>query len=99
MRRRYWATLFGVGCGLLLRTACPAQITFVPGPQLKVSAGPSFVATGDINGDGIADAVIADSISSQVQALLACNTARDPACDPGTFSQPISLAVGRTLRG
>src|SRR5262249_59985105 len=40
-----------------------------------------------------------DVVSTQVQVLVSCNPARDPNCEPGTFSQPIGLAVGRTLRG
>src|SRR5437763_4199207 len=98
MRRRFCATLWGASCVVLLRSACPAQIIFVPGPQLAVSAGPTFIATADINGDGIADAVVSDTIAAQVEVLLSCNPAKD-ACDPGTFTQPFGLAVGRTLRG
>jgi VCBS repeat protein len=84
---------------MVLCSPSPAQIIFIPGPQLPVSAGPTYVATADINGDGIADAVISDTIAAQVQVLLSCNPAKDPTCDPGTFTQPFGLPVGRTLRG
>ena len=67
MRRGFCATLLVVGCAILpLRSVCLAQITFVPGPPRTVPRGPQFAATADFNNDGLADAVISNTISSKI---------------------------------
>src|SRR5437870_3697804 len=96
MRRGFCATLFGVCCAVLLRSACPAQITFVPGNALNVTAGPAFVAAADFNGDGVTDVAVSHTLSGTVTLLLGCKVT--DAC-AGGFSAAVAVPVGTRLRG
>jgi len=91
MRRGFYATLSVLACVLVCAAAAPAQITFIPGPQLSVSNGPAYIAAGDFNGDGTQDAAVAQTISDKVAILLGF--------DDGTFQLGVSVAVGSNLRG
>jgi FG-GAP-like repeat len=91
MRRGFCATLLVVGCALLLRSACFAQITFIPGPTRSVPRGPNFAAAADFNNDGIADAAISNTIASKISVLFGS--------PDGVFESAIDRQVGALLRG
>ena len=92
MRRGFCATLLVVGCAILpLRSVCLAQITFVPGPSRTVPRGPQFAAEADFNNDGLADAVISDTIADKVTILFGSTD--------GGFESAVDRQVGNLLRG
>ncbi|HVO24919.1 MAG TPA: VCBS repeat-containing protein, partial [Candidatus Margulisiibacteriota bacterium] len=92
MTRGFCATLVVVGCAMLLRTVCLAQITFVPGPQRSVPPGPTFAAAArDLDGDGIADMVVSHTLTAKITVLFGSTD--------GSFKSAITRQVGRLLRG
>src|SRR5262245_30920318 len=74
-----------------LSTASPAVAKpLFPGPVLRFNSNPTSLAAGDFNQDGINDLVVVTpySFNSKVSVLLGRAE--------GTFSDPVSLAVGAT---
>ncbi|HEY2759650.1 MAG TPA: FG-GAP-like repeat-containing protein, partial [Pirellulales bacterium] len=72
-----------------------ASSPFAPqptGPDGGSGLFPHGIATGDFNGDGVADLVTADNGSGQISVLLGVNASNDPTKPRGDFSyQPAQL--------
>jgi hypothetical protein len=60
--------------------------TFTAGPTLSVLFQPEFIATGDLNGDGNTDVVIAGTDPDSIDVFLGNGN--------GTFQSPITTTVG-----
>lgn len=54
---------------ILLNEPVGNGFTFVPGPRLKVGAGPVAVLYGDFNGNGIPDILVSDSAAKNLMLL------------------------------
>ena len=55
---------------VLINTQLPdGSYTFVPRPRLKVGAGPTATAVGDVNGDGVPDLFVSEGGSNDVRLL------------------------------
>jgi len=67
---------------------------FLAAQTIGTGGGGDSVAIGDVNGDGHADIVVADSSVSDAHAILFTQSATSP----GTFLAPVSLSLG-TNRG
>ena len=65
--------------------AAPA-LRFTSAPDVPVSAGPAAIALADLNGDGVADLVVANSASATVTVRLGSSD--------GGFEGPHGFAVG-----
>jgi len=86
MRPR-WVPILSLG--LLLGLSAPraeAQLSFGPQTSLAAGIGPAAIATGDLNGDGRLDLVVANFNSSTVSIFLATGA--------GTFGSHVDLATG-----
>jgi FG-GAP-like repeat len=68
-----------------------AQITLIPGPQRSVPRGPSFAAAADFNDDGIADAVVTNTLDDKITVLFGSVD--------GSFASALDRQVGVLLRG
>jgi len=68
-----------------------AQVSFIPGEQRPVPNGPTYVAGGDFNGDGINDVVVASTVRDRVSVLFGSPT--------GVFLSAAEIPVGTLLRG
>jgi len=85
--------VMGVACALFcltvgLKTAETASNPFNPvtGSPFTTGTGATFVATGDLNGDGRPDVVVVNSGANNISVLLANGA--------GTFLAPVKYAVG-----
>jgi len=70
------------------QTAASNPFTLAPGSPIATGAGASFVATGDLNGDGLPDVVIVNSTASNISVLLAKGG--------GSFQPAVNYAVGNS---
>ena len=92
MRRSFGATLFIMGCATLLsRGVCLGQITFIPGPPTSVPNGPQYAASGDFDGDGLADIAVSSVSARKVTVGFGS--------PDGTLRVAQLQLVGRGLRG
>lgn len=62
--------------------------TFQPGVTYMTGQGPSSMAVGDFNGDGIADLAVSNNLNSDVSILLGQSN--------GTLQSPVDYVVGAT---
>jgi hypothetical protein len=71
-----------------VRTAQTASNPFnpAPGSPITTGAGATFVATGDLNGDGKPDMVVVNSGAGNISILLGTGG--------GSFTAPVNIAVG-----
>ena len=89
---------------VLLDTTAPGATTpsFATKVDFATGATPSFVAIGDLNGDGMPDVVVADAILGAGTISVLFNTTAPGATTPtfaskvdiATGSEPVSLALG-----
>src|SRR5579859_134773 len=71
------------------RTALTANpFNPAPGSPFTTGSGATFVATGDLNGDGRPDVVVVNSGANNISVLLATGA--------GTFAAPVNYAVGNS---
>lgn len=67
--------------------------TFLKGVRYATGTDPLAIASGDLNGDGLTDLVVADSTSASVSILM-----QDPS-NPGTFLPKTRIVVGGSPSG
>ena len=74
---------------ILLNRSVGGVITLVAGPRLSAGYGPTATAVADVNGDGIPDLLVSDSLSNDLRVL--------PGLGNGFFSDqdPIIYATGQ----
>ncbi|HZR28738.1 MAG TPA: VCBS repeat-containing protein [Terriglobales bacterium] len=72
------------------RTALTAANPFnpAPGSPITTGTGATFVATGDLNGDGKPDMVVVNSGANNISILLGTGG--------GSFTAPVNIAVGNS---
>lgn len=83
------SVLFGQGQG--------AAWTFTPGPRLNAGAGPLMTVVRDINGDGVPDILVANSVSNDVFLLPGLGQGFFDDTNPRIFqtgNDPAQLFVG-----
>ena len=80
-----------VSSGTVVQTPAPPQpagsTTFLVAPSVTVTGTPSSVATGDLNGDGKLDLVVANFDASKISVLLGKGN--------GQFATPVDYPVGK----
>jgi len=70
-------------------------VSMFAGPEIKAGLAPASIATGDFNGDGIADIVTANELSNDVSVLLGLgNGLYNSAVNYAVGTGPISLIAG-----
>lgn len=78
----------------LAPVAAATQPLFAPPVSLQVGPGPTGIATGDVNGDGRADAVVANQLSATVTVLVSTGTTLVPAQTLPVGGGPHTPALG-----
>jgi len=71
--------------------------TFVPGPRYGVGGNPSWLAIGDLDGDGNPDVAVANWGSGTVQTLLSSPLNAPPALT-ASFAAPVIMTTGAAAR-
>jgi VCBS repeat protein len=80
---------------VLFEVTNPNGVSFSSAPPLPAGSGPKPVATGDFNGDGKVDLVVANESSDNVSVFLSNGDGTfQAAVDYSVGSQPFSIAVG-----
>ena len=91
MRRGFWTlvvtTAFALWSGAGFAQSDPIQL--IVGPPQQVPGGPQFAAVGDINNDGLGDAVVSTDRDDQVVSLISAGD--------GSFATAITFPVGRRI--
>jgi hypothetical protein len=77
---------------VLLYTGGPAGLTFAPAVTYSVGKAPAFIATGDVNGDGILDLVTANEGDNTISVLF--GNGGSSGIGNGTFQGALSFPVG-----
>lgn len=85
--RRAFAPLLPVLLGAVCSSVGAAIVNFAPAVNYTVGSGPSSVAMGDFNGDGIVDLVM-DNGSNNVSVQLGTGS--------GNFAAAVNTASGRS---
>jgi len=78
--------LFCLVAGVEPALTASNPFTPAPGSPITTGTGATFVATGDLNGDGRPDVVVVNSGANNISVLLANGA--------GTFLAPVNYAVG-----
>ena len=75
--------------------------TYAPAASYAVGSGPVSIATGDVNGDGASDLVVANSGDNTVSVLLGsvAGTGKAKPAGVGTFGTALSFPVGKNPQG
>lgn len=101
MVRWFLVGVLGMSCAVQLSHAAPPP-SFAPRADYPTAVGPSDIALGDLNGDGIPDMVVSDydPVSNKISVRLGTGAgAFGPKTDYATGINPFTVAIGNLNAG